>query len=40
MRRAIQQGRAIDLDAPFMAKFAERALELLAPAYPELAAER
>ncbi len=40
MRRAIQQGRAIDLETPFMAKFAERALELLAPAYPELAAER
>ena len=40
MRRAIQQGRAIDLETPFMAKFAERALELLAPAYPDLAAER
>ena len=40
MRRAIQQGRAIELEAPFMAKFAERALDLLAPAYPELAAER
>ena len=40
MRRAIQQGRAIELETPFMAKFAERALDLLAPAYPELAAER
>jgi alanyl-tRNA synthetase len=40
MRRAIQQGRAIDLESPFMGKFAERALALLAPAYPELAAER
>ena len=40
MRRAIQQGRSIELDSPFMERFAERALELLAPAYPELAAER
>jgi len=40
MRRAIQQGRAIGLEAPYMDRFAERALELLAPAYPELAAER
>ncbi len=40
MRRAIQQGRAIDLQAPFLERFAGRALDLLAPAYPELAAER
>ncbi len=40
MRRAIQQGRAIGLETPFMDRFAGRALELLAPAYPELAAER
>ena len=40
MRRAIQQGRTIGLDAPYIGRFAERALELLAPAYPELAAER
>jgi alanyl-tRNA synthetase len=40
MRRAIQQGRAIGLESPFMDTFAGRALELLAPAYPELAAER
>ncbi|MGZ8676838.1 MAG: alanine--tRNA ligase, partial [Solirubrobacterales bacterium] len=40
MRRAIQQGRAIGLEAPYMEKFAERALELLAPTYPELGAER
>ncbi|MDX6616209.1 MAG: alanyl-tRNA synthetase, partial [Solirubrobacterales bacterium] len=40
MRRAIQQGRAIGIESPFMDKFAERALELLAPAYPELAAQR
>ncbi len=40
MRRAIQQGRSIELESPFMERFADRALELLAPAYPELAAER
>jgi len=40
MRRAIHQGRGIGLEAPFMDRFADRALELLAPAYPELAAER
>ena len=40
MRRAIQQGRSIDLPSPFMERFADRALDLLAPAYPELAAER
>ena len=38
MRRAIQQGRSIGLESPFMERFADRALELLAPAYPELAA--
>jgi alanyl-tRNA synthetase len=40
MRRAIQQGRSIDLPAPFMERFADRAIDLLASAYPELAAER
>ncbi|MGZ5376418.1 MAG: alanine--tRNA ligase, partial [Solirubrobacterales bacterium] len=40
MRRAIQQGRVIGLEAPYMERFAGRALELLAPAYPELVAER
>jgi alanyl-tRNA synthetase len=40
MRRAIQQGRSIGLESPFMEKFADRALELLAPTYPDLAAER
>ena len=40
MRRAIHQGRSIGLEAPFMSRFADRALELLAPAYPELAAAR
>ena len=40
MRRAIQQGRTIGLEAPYVGRFADRALELLAPAYPEIAAER
>ncbi|MGE5747874.1 MAG: alanine--tRNA ligase [Solirubrobacterales bacterium] len=40
MRRAIQQGRSIGLEAPFMDRFADRALDLLAPAYPDLSAER
>ncbi|HEX6585865.1 MAG TPA: alanine--tRNA ligase [Solirubrobacterales bacterium] len=40
MRRAVQQGRSIGLESPFMERFADRSLELLAPAYPELAAER
>jgi alanyl-tRNA synthetase len=40
MRRAIQQGRAIGLEAPYLWRFAERAIELLAGAYPHLAAER
>jgi alanyl-tRNA synthetase len=40
MRRAIHRGRSIGIESPFMERFAVRALELLAPAYPELAAER
>jgi alanyl-tRNA synthetase len=40
MRRAIQQGRSIGLQTPFMERFTDRALDLLAPAYPELSAER
>src|SRR4051812_10929769 len=40
MRRAIQHGRSIELPSPFMERFADRALDLLEPAYPELAAER
>ena len=40
MRRAIQQGRSIGLEAPFLDRFADSALELLAPTYPELASER
>jgi alanyl-tRNA synthetase len=40
MRRAIQQGRSIGLESPFMERFTDRALDLLEPTYPELAAER
>ena len=40
MRRAIQQGRVLGLEAPYMERFAERALELMAGAYPELVGER
>jgi alanyl-tRNA synthetase len=40
MRRAIQRGRSIGLESPFMERFTDRALDLLEPTYPELAAER
>jgi alanyl-tRNA synthetase len=40
MRRAIQQGRALGLEAPWLGRFAERTIELMADAYPELASER
>lgn len=40
MRRAIQQGRSIGLEPPFFSEFTDRAVEILAPAYPEIAAER
>ena len=40
MRRAIQQGRSIDIPSPFMERFAGRALDLLEPVYPELGLER
>ena len=40
MRRAIQQGRTIGLEAPYMNRFAERAIEMLGPVYPHLVAER
>ncbi len=40
MRRAIQQGRSIGLQTPFMERFTDRALDLLGAAYPELSAER
>jgi alanyl-tRNA synthetase len=40
MRRAIQQGRALGLEAPWLGRFAERAIEIMGEAYPELVAER
>jgi alanyl-tRNA synthetase len=40
MRRAIQQGRTLGLEAPWLGRFAERAIEIMGEAYPELAAER
>jgi alanyl-tRNA synthetase len=40
MRRAIQQGRTLGLEAPWLGRFAERAIELMGDAYPELVAER
>ena len=39
-RRAIQQGRVLGLDPPYLQPFADRVIELMSPAYPELAAER
>jgi alanyl-tRNA synthetase len=40
MRRAIQQGNTLGLEAPWLGQFAERAIELMVDAYPELVAER
>jgi alanyl-tRNA synthetase len=40
MRRAIQQGRTLGLEAPWLGRFAERTIELMGPAYPELVEER
>jgi len=40
MRRAIQQGRSLGLGAPWLGRFAERTIELMGDAYPELVAER
>ncbi len=40
MRRAIQQGRTLGLEAPWLGRFAERAIEVMGEAYPELVAER
>jgi alanyl-tRNA synthetase len=40
MRRAIQQGRALGLEAPWLGRFAERAIEVMGDAYPELIAGR
>jgi alanyl-tRNA synthetase len=40
MRRAIQQGNTLGLQAPWLGRFAERTIELMGEAYPELVAER
>ena len=40
MRRAIQQGRTLGLESPWLGRFAERTIEVMGEAYPELAAER
>jgi len=40
MRRAIQQGRTLGLEAPWLSRFTECAIEIMGEAYPELVAER
>ncbi|HEX5712062.1 MAG TPA: alanine--tRNA ligase [Solirubrobacterales bacterium] len=40
MRRAIQQGRTLGLEAPWIGRFAERTVELMGDVYPELTVER
>ena len=40
MRRAIQQGRTLGLEAPWLGRFTERTIELMGDDYPELVAER
>jgi alanyl-tRNA synthetase len=40
MRRAIQQGRSIGLESPFLGRFADRVIEIMGDPYPELRAER
>ena len=40
MRRAIQQGNTLGLEAPWLGRFAERTIELMGDVYPELVAER
>jgi alanyl-tRNA synthetase len=40
MRRAIQQGRTLGLEAPWLNRFAELTIELMGGDYPELVAER
>jgi alanyl-tRNA synthetase len=40
MRRAIQQGRSLGLEAPWLSRFAARTIELMGDAYPELIAEK
>ena len=40
MRRAIQQGRTLGLEAPWLGRFSELTIELMGETYPELVAER
>jgi alanyl-tRNA synthetase len=40
MRRAIQKGRALGLEAPWLGRFAERTIDSMGDVYPELVAER
>ena len=40
MRRAIQQGRTLGLQSPWLGRFAERTVETMGETYQELAAER
>jgi alanyl-tRNA synthetase len=40
MRRAIQQGNTLGIEGPWLGRFAERTIELMGDAYPELVAER
>jgi alanyl-tRNA synthetase len=40
MRRAIQQGRVLGLDDPFLPQLGERVIEVMAYAYPELVEQR
>jgi alanyl-tRNA synthetase len=40
MRRAIQQGRALELERGFLARYAERVTELMGGEYPELVEQR
>ncbi len=40
MRRAIQQGRTLGLEPPWLGGFAERTIEIMADAYPELVGQR
>jgi alanyl-tRNA synthetase len=40
MRRAIQRGRSLGLESPWLGKLATRTIEIMGDAYPELGAER
>ncbi|HEY8001472.1 MAG TPA: alanine--tRNA ligase [Solirubrobacterales bacterium] len=40
MRRAIQQGRVLGLEPPYLGRFAEQVIGLMGAAYPHLEAER